>query len=675
MLYYSFFNRDISWLSFNERVLMEAASPSVPLMERLKFLAIFSSNLDEFFRVRIPALQSLRKLNKKDNQQTEIQARITEIVNRQQEKFGNLLEQQIIPSLKTRGIHIVYNESIPDIVVPKAIAYFFHTIASFIKVTYLDRSKDFFPENNQLYIAVTLQENDQSRIAFVNIPSDETGRFFISTSADVTYVLFIDDIIAYCIEYIFPNSLVSGAYRVKITRDAELELMDEFDGDISEKIEQQIKKRDYGKATRFLYSPDLPHAITRELVNTFNLRDANVIQGGNYHNLKDFITLPLLSPSLHYQPQPALENTYPEGKLLLRHIDERDLIIHTPYFSYETVLRFFNEAALSEEVEEIYTTLYRVASDSKIVNALISAAHNGKKVTVFVELKARFDEANNIKWGKKMKAAGIRVIYSIPGLKVHAKIALLKRRGGNEKLFTGLFATGNLNESTAKFYTDHILLTSDGNLLEELEKLFGFLSRHKKKEIIKTIEFKHLLVSQFNLQQKFIDLIDSEIKNAQSHLPASITIKLNNLEEKTLITKLYEASNAGVRISLLVRSVCCIIPGVRGMSENISVKRIVDRYLEHGRVFIFHNNGDPLIFMGSSDWMNRNIYRRIEVCFPVLDPALKEEIQAIVDIQLRDNIQAVVLNRDLENVYISTENGYVRSQQEIYRYCAQKKTK
>jgi polyphosphate kinase len=662
---FSFYNRDLSWLSFNERVMMEAASPHVPLMERLKFLSIFSSNLDEFYRVRIPAIQSIYSLNKKVKHESNLLPSITATINDQQEKFGQLLEGTILPQLKSNGIYIVYNEPIPDAVLNDAVSYFFNTIASFIKITYIDKADEYFPANNQLNIVVCLRESGKSTIALVNVPSDDIGRFFITKKDDAVYVVFIDDIIEQCLDAIFSKKSVIGSYRIKVTRDAELELMDEFEGDISEKIEQQIHKREFGHATRFLYSPQTPESVINQLLGSLDLKHANLIRGGNYHNLKDFITLPRFYPELHYPSTQPLNHTYPGS--LLQEIEERDIMIHTPYYTYDTVLRFFNEAAIRDDVEEIYTTLYRVASDSKIVNALISAAHNGKKVTVFVELKARFDEANNIKWGKRMKAAGIKVIYSIPGLKVHAKIALIKRKHEQYPLL-GLLATGNLNESTAKFYTDHILLTSKAGLLTELEMLFEFLSQQKKKQIKREIEFRHLLVSQFNLQKKFLSLIDNEIANAKKGLPASITIKLNNLEEKVLINRLYEASEAGVEINLIVRSVCCLVPGINGMSDNILVKRIVDRYLEHGRIFIFNNNGNNLVFMGSSDWMNRNIYRRIEVCFPVYDEELKSIVKDIVDIQLRDNVQAVVLNHNIENTFISADGIPVRSQKEIAAY-------
>ena len=664
---FSFFNRDISWLSFNERVLMEAASESVPLLERLKFLSIFSSNLDEFFRVRVAAIQSLNKIDKKKNKL--IIANINDIVYAQQEIFGTLLEDKIIPQLKNERIHIVYNDPMPEIIQQQVIDYFLHHLAAFIKIIYLKAGPSFFPENNKLYFVVALEGKKKEDIAFVNIPSDVTGRFYHVKKGDEQYVVFIDDIMRLCLPYIFPGRHIIGSYAIKVTRDAELDLEDEFEGDISDKIEVQLGKRDRGIATRFLYEPGLPDGIMKKLISAFNLKNANMIAGGNYHNLKDLISLPLKQANLLYPENTALEFMLNNQRSLLDEMNERDIMLHTPFYSYNTVLRFFNEASIDADVEEIYTTLYRVASDSKIVNALISAAINGKNVTVFVELKARFDEANNIKWGKRMKAAGIKVIYSIPGLKVHAKIALLKRKKNN---YSGLLATGNLNEGTTQFYTDHILLTANPALLNDLRNLFRFLAHPKKSDLAGQIIFEHLLVSQFNLQSAFLSLIDTEIQNKKNGLPASIIIKMNNLEEKVLISKLYEASNAGVTISLIVRSVCSLIPGIPGMSENITIKRIVDRYLEHGRIFIFHNGGDEKIFMGSSDWMNRNIYRRIEVCFPVFDEELKKELREIVDIQLKDTISAVELNSRLENSIIKEKGSNIRSQQEIMKYLKEK---
>ena len=359
--------------------------------------------------------------------------------------------------------------------------------------------------------------------------------------------------------------------------------------------------------------------------------------------------------------------TFRKDITLHQQIIENDLLINPPYQSYDSVLRFFNEAATDELTTEIYTTLYRVASDSKIVNALITAAKNGKKVTVLVELKARFDEANNIKWAKKMKAAGVEIIYSVTALKVHAKVALVKRKQGIRIQYTGLFATGNFNETTANFYTDHILMTAHQGMLRELELLFLFLARREKPSNPNLIKFNHLLVAQFNLQTKFLELIQREIEFANLGQPAAITIKLNNLEEAVMINKLYEAANAGVKINLIIRGICRLVP-----TENITIRRIVDRYLEHGRIFLFHNNGNEEMFLGSADWMSRNIYRRIEVCFPIFNTAIKAEIKEILSLQLKDNVQAVLIDEEMSNIPVPVEGDLVQSQYAIYQYLKNK---
>jgi polyphosphate kinase len=389
------------------------------------------------------------------------------------------------------------------------------------------------------------------------------------------------------------------------------------------------------------------------LVKVLGLKGVILMEGGCYHNLKDLASLPVHRDALEYPKWPAVPYAITEPSLL-QEVAQKDVIINTPYQSYDTVLRFFNEASVNKDVEEIYVTVYRVASDSKIANALMSAACNGKKVTVIVELKARFDESNNIKWSKKLSEAGVTIIHSVPSLKVHAKIALVKFRKGHDIKAIGLLATGNLNESTARFYTDHILLTAHTGMMKELREVFRFLGKKKKPDPgeAKFYKFKHLLVAQFNLRDTFIELIDREIYNQKNGLAARITIKLNNLEEEVLINKLYEASAAGVKIDLIVRGICRLVPGIKGVSGTITVKRIIDRYLEHGRVFIFHNNGNEEVYLGSADWMNRNIYRRIEVCFPVYNEQIKKELQRLVLLQLKD----------------SNEPGEARSQQKIYEY-------
>ena len=681
MAKYSFFNRDLSWLSFNERVLREAANTHVPLLERISFLSIYSSNLDEFYRVRVPALMALHKLYKKDNieedQKKEYADVISEVrntINKQLEEYGRILTEAVLPELRKEGIHLLYNEPLPEAVCSIASTYFYAEVLAFLQPVHIKSGHSFFPENNKLYLAVLAQtKGGEEQVIIVNIPSDKLPRFHTVETEREVHILFLDDIIKAFIPDIFPTLVIKGTYSFKITRDAEMELEDEYSGDIADKIEKQVQKRDLGLATRFLYDPKLPLKWAENIIVSSGVGNAIIVEGGVYHNLKDFSSLPVKRRDLLYAKLPVIEPMSCRDKeLLLEQLIKKDILIHTPYQSYNTVLRFFNEAAIDESVAEISVTLYRVARDSRIVNALISAARNGKKVTVFVELKARFDEVNNLKWSKRMKEAGIRLIYSIPGLKVHAKVALVKKVVGGVTSYLGLMATGNLNESTARFYTDHVLLTSNQVLMNELEQLFQFLGKRERPTKNTSLTFQHLLVAQFNLQARFIELIDREIEHAQAGKPASIIIKLNNLEERVLIRKLYEASKAGVVVRLIVRTICCLIPGVTGMSENISIKRIVDRYLEHGRIFSFHNDGKNEVYMGSADWMNRNIYRRIEVCFPVYNEELKAEMLDLLDIQWRDSIQAVWINDSLQNVSIPPSEEPVQSQLAIHHYLSKK---
>lgn len=677
---YSFFDRDMSWLTFNYRVLEEAAREETPLLERIAFLSIYCSNLDEFYRVRFPVLVKLL---------TQISSRL----NSQLEHFGQLFTGRILPALTANGIRFIYSEPIPSLVQATTQNYFFTQVLAFLQPAYLTHENDsFFPENDKLYfLVVTSGSKTGEQLVVLNIPSDSLPRFYETTVDNTRYIVFLDDIIRENMSFIFPGTTISGIYSFKITRNAELDLEDEYQGDIAEKIEKKLAKRESGLATRFLHEPGIPLRSLEVLVQRLKLDRASLVSGGRYHNMRDLSGFPVKDRTMSYIPWPALRQKENEHPSLLQAVMEKDRLLHAPYESYDPVLRFFNEAAIGPGVEEIYLTMYRVARDSRIVHALISASRNGKKVTVFVELKARFDEANNLRWARKMKEAGVKIIYSIPTLKVHAKIGLVKKNVAGRVHYAGLLATGNLNENTARLYTDHILLTGQHDLMRELELLFIFLSKRKDPRKTEKIAFQHLLVAQFNLRERFIALIDREIAYARQGAPAHITIKMNNLEEEVLIGKLYEAAQAGVRIQLLVRGICCCIPGVSGLSENISIKRIVDRYLEHGRVFIFHNNGQEEIFLGSSDWMNRNIYRRIEVCFPIHEPALKEEIRTIIRLQLADTVAAVVIDAHSENVAIDPEftpegraftlpratmsaapdtEPPIRSQEAIYQYLA-----
>ncbi|WP_134088054.1 polyphosphate kinase 1 [Olivibacter sp. XZL3] len=657
-------SRDLSWLSFNGRVLEEAAKEDVPLLERLKFLAIYSSNLDEFYRVRIPVLMALKQLKKQDAVPNKLikkglLKKTKKIIESQQAYFGTILKDAIIPALNNQNIRLIYNEAIPEIIKEETNRFFFDTIAAFIEIHYPERT-DFFPKNNQLYLAAGFADHDNT-LALVNIPSDEVPRFFRVTVEDIDYIVLIDDIIRAHLPYIFTNT-PTCIFSFKVTRDAELDLQDEFSGDLANEIEKLLNLRDYGMATRLLYQPGVPKLVLNRLIACLQLEHANHIEGGVYHNLRDFFSFPIKNPQLEYTKLPVKEICYRQRNLF-EEIKQRDLLLHTPYNSYNTILRFFNEAVLNPAVEEIYITLYRVATNSQIVHALISAAKNGKKVTVFVELKARFDEANNIKWAKRMESAGVKIIYSDPKLKVHAKVSLIKLRSENEHSLLALLSTGNFNENTAKTYTDHSLLTASPAITKETAQLFDYLSGPNFGKECPSLLFHHLLVARFNLHAVFIDRIDNEIRQALNGEAAGIILKVNNLEEETLIYKLYEASQAGVKIDLIVRGICRIRPGLPGVSENIRVLRIVDRYLEHGRIFIFHNGGNEQLFLGSADWMDRNIYRRIEVCFPIYDELLKDQIKDIIALQLEDNTAAVQLDQDGNNIALAGET--IRSQEKI----------
>lgn len=668
-----FFDRDLSWLTFNGRVLNEASKADVPLFEKIKFLSIYSSNLDEFYRVRMPVLLALAKLSKKEKNNITIENdlldKANQIIYKQQQEYGDILRETIKPQLQENNINFVYGVNVPKELETEVRKYFVSQVLAFLQPVNLATSKSlFFPKNNELYFLITLAKGNKEEAVVLNIPSNNLPRFYKINKGDEAFVLFLDDIIRNNFDTLFKNEEIKSCFSFKITRTAEIDLKDEYAGDLAKQIEKQLTKRDFGLATRFLYQPGVPEETMSLLGDQLNLQNSTLVEGGRYHNLKDLASFPINIPTLSIQSWPKID--YPplvKGKSLTDHILEGDILINPPYQSYNSILRFFNEAATAVDVEEIYVTLYRVASDSKIVNALISAAKNGKKVFVLVELKARFDEANNIKWANKMNDAGVDIIYSVTALKVHAKIALVKKRAGLRIVYTGLFSTGNFNETTANFYTDHVLMTAHQGMLREMELVFMFLAKRVKPSNPDLIKFNYLLVAQFNLQQRFIELIDREIECAKAGKEASIIIKLNNLEEKVLITKLYEASQAGVKIELIIRGICRLIPTVIGVSENISVHRIVDRYLEHGRIFVFNNAGNEEIYMGSADWMNRNIYRRIEVCFPILSENIKQQIKQFLSLQLADNVKAVMLNEEMVNVPIVTKNKPLQSQYRIYQ--------
>jgi polyphosphate kinase len=685
---YSFLNRDLSWLSFNYRVLMEAMDETVPLYSRISFLSIFSSNLDEFFRVRMPAIFAFtsikgKKTNLRDEYPRDLALQVHTEVKQQLEEYGRILTQQILPALKQNHICLYYGNMILPEHEETIREYFLSRVLSFLQPVMLrkENQQDVFLENNALYFVADIEPTDKPgthQYALLNIPSANLPRFFqLPSIGDDHYIVFLDDVIRENLQEVFPGFIVHGAWSIKLTRDAEMVLEDEFTGDIAEKIEKQLEKRDVGHSTRFLYDHIMPNEMKDFLQEYFTLREEEMADGGRYHNLRDLGSLPdPTKGKLKYTDWPAISHPgFDNHRSVFITIAEKERLLHLPYHSYNTILRFFNETAIDPYVKEIYVTLYRVAADSHIANALISAARNGKKVTVCVELKARFDEANNLRWSKKMKAAGIKIINSLPGLKVHAKVALIKRYEKDKWQNYSLMATGNFNEATGRFYTDHVFFTGSTEFSRDLQLLFDYLLAHKYVSKGHHVPFKHILVSQFNMISRFNELIDREIRHAKKGYAANIIIKVNNLQEREMISRLYDASRAGVKVQLLVRSICCLAPGIEGMSENIRVHRIVDRYLEHARIFVFHNDGNPEYYLGSADWMNRNLHSRIEVCFPLYDKKLCDEIGHILQLELSDCLKAVLLKSNVatgsaenERIVCADAQPPVASQEAIYKY-------
>jgi len=656
------YDRDLSWLTFNYRVLCMAKDERVPLYERIRFLSIFSSNLDEFFRVRMPAVLAVNRLLQQDPNAAggepvspDTLPAIQREIDRQQQEFGQILTGTLLPELNRQQVHLYYKETIPPVHHAFIREYFLNRVLAYLQPVWLHRKQHFFLENNTLYLVITLTPNEnreKEEYAVVNIPSNQLPRFIeLEPVEGMYYIATLDDVIRQNIAFLFPNHTIAGCYSIKITRDAEADL-NELKGDVLEQVETMIRKRELGIPTRFLYDASMPQPTLQYLLAYFNIQPGEPVQGGRYHNLKDLADLPMpvKAPGLSYAKLPAGRLPMVEkADRIWDIVMQQDILLHVPYQRYDPILRFFNEAAADPDVKEIFITLYRIASGSLIANALISAARNGKQVTVFVELKARFDEENNIRWSKKMKEAGVKIVYSIPGLKVHAKTALVKRKRGYQWDYIGLMSTGNFNESTARFYTDHVLITAHPGITQELELLFLYLQTREQPAEYRFINFRHLLVAQFNLVARFTELIDREIANARTGKKAAITIKLNNLQEKQMIGKLCEAAQAGVEVKLIVRSICCLQPN-QPESAGITVTRIVDRFLEHARVFIFHNDGQEEVYMGSADWMNRNLHRRIEVCFPLYDLQLQAQMKEIIRLQLADNTNAVLLDEHIRNV-------------------------
>ncbi len=682
MLPLPYTHRDISWLSFNHRVLQEAKDPAVPLLERLKFLAIYSSNLDEFFRIRVAGIRNLKKLGKKTKAQLDFDPRellreIHRIVNQQQAEVSQIFGEQIVPELRKQHIHILRRLDLNAEQQRFVENYFHNNLLPFVMpVLLIKRRIRPFLANAHLYLAVHLRQKKkpmmESEYALVAIPSDQLPRFItLPSSTDRHDLILLDDIVRHSVSWLFPGYDIQDTYSIKLTRDAELYIDDEYSGDLVQKIKSSLQKRQVGPASRFVYDREMPAFLLTHLQEMFELGKNDILPEGRYHNNFDFFKFPdfgmihLKNKPLPPLPHPTMHE--PEDPFSI--ISAKDQLLHFPYQSYQGVVHYFEIAAQDPAVTHIKVILYRVAKQSRILESLMLAVQRGKQVSVFVEIKARFDEATNLEWGERLEKAGVRVHYSFPGVKVHSKLALVRRMEEGQPHLYSYLSTGNFHEDTSKIYSDFGLFTADPRMAAEVSNVFTFLENIKPPQD----EFEHLLVGKFNLRPALYKLIDREIDAAKRDRPAHMILKFNSLEDKDIIAKLYEASQAGVKIQLIVRGICCLVPGLKGVSENIEVMSIVDRFLEHARVFVFHNGGDERIFLSSADWMERNLSNRIETTFPVYDADLKKEIRDILDLQLHDNVKARIVDAQDRNAYRRNNTDIpVRAQLETYFYLKRK---
>ncbi len=676
--HFPYIHRDLSWLSFNYRVLQEAKDPAVPLFERIKFLAIYSNNLDEFFRVRVASHRNLLRVGKKtkrklDYNPKEIIKEILRIVNAQQLEFSHIFENQIIPELHKHDIHLLRRLDLNEEQQEFCRNFFNDHMLPFVQPVLLVKGKIRpFLNNASLYLTVLLQDKEKPdaphEYALVKVPSDHLPRFILLPSVPPRHdIIMLDDIVRHSLSMMFPGYHILDTYSIKLTRDAELYIDDEFSGDLIAKIKTSLAKRHVGPPSRFVYDREMPRELLEFLMETFGLEKYDLLEEGRYHNNFDFFQFPDFGMQhLKYPPLPPI----PYGPLehtpdIFEGIRERDHLINVPYHSYDSVVRLFEDAARDPRVTHIKIIQYRVARKSRIMQALMDAVKAGKQVFTFIEVKARFDEEANLRWGEKLERAGVNVSYSFPGVKVHAKIALIRREEEDGPRLYAYFSTGNFHEETAKVYSDIGLFTADKRLCSEAARLFAYLETQKVPEQ----PFRHLLVGQFNLRKKLLALIEREIQHAAAGRPAHIVLKLNSLQDEVMIKKLYQASQAGVKIELIVRGICSLVPGVPGISENIKAISIVDRFLEHSRVFIFHNDGQEDIFLSSADWMVRNLSYRIETAVPVYDPELRKQIKDLIHYQLHDNVKARILDAEQSNTYHQDGSDLaIRSQVESYYY-------
>lgn len=679
----SYIDREKSWLTFNARVLQEANDENVPLLDRMRFLGIFSNNLDEFFRVRYAAIRRLSLENQETERILGVKAdlllkEITEIVIKQQTESLRILNE-IERKLEDENIYIVSENQISETQKQYIHDFFIQKVSPAV-VTIMLNDLEQFPvlKDTSGYLAIKLTMNKPSkadakkqeiRYAVVEIPNTINRFVVLPSDSEKNYIILLDDVIRYNLNAIFNifDYKSIEAHMIKITRDAQLEFDSDLNKSLIEKISSSVKERRVGEPVRFVYDQDIDKDTLKFFLKGMKIDSSDsVIPGGRYHNRRDYMSFPNLGRfDLLYKENPPLPipGLSLEGSILEK-IKKKDYLLYAPYQSFSYIIKFLREAALDPKVVSIKITLYRLAKNSQIVSSLINAAKNGKKVTVQIELQARFDEESNISYSEQMQTEGIELIFGVKGLKVHSKICLIERIEESKICRYGFISTGNFNENSAKVYTDVTLFTSKSEILKDAAKVFDFFDVNYRVH-----RYKHLIVSPHYTRSRFAKLIEREIQNAISGKAAFIKLKMNSLSDFKFIDKLYEASNAGVKIKLIIRGICCIIPGVKGMSENIEAISIVDNYLEHSRIYIFGNNGNPEVFISSADFMTRNLDSRVEVTCPIYDQDIKNELMETFEIGWKANVKARLQSDDLLNLYRKRgDEPTFRAQLEMYRY-------
>ncbi len=671
-----YLERDISWMYFNEQILQEATRPHVPLLERLSFLGIYSNNLDEFFRVRMASQSRIAECaDRAAVRESEHAKKIIKQIGKLNAHYAKAYAQaveQVTEELKRENICLVDDTEVTPEQLEFIRSYFRERLSGFIVPVWFSAIKWLDYENDEnIYLAVKVSRTEPKPVAdyaFLEVPVGPCGRFVrLPDHEGRSYLMYLDDVVRCCLPLVFEGLGFTSfeAYTFKFTRDAEMEIDNDLRTGILQKISKGVKSRKRGEPLRVLYDARIPKDLLKRVLRKLDLDSLDtVLASGRYQNHKDFMRFPDCGRAdLRYPTwTPILKRELDGPASLLDRIRQKDRFIHVPYHNFDSFIRILQEAAVSKEVESIKITLYRLARESKVVRALIGAARNGKKVTVVIELLARFDEASNINWSKRMQEAGIKVIFGVEGLKVHSKIVHIGMKRGAD---IACISTGNFHEGNARTYTDCMLMTASRRLVKDVDSVFGFIERPYT-----PVRFKELLVSPNEMKNRFVALINNEIKNRKSGKPAYIKIKINHITDPVMVEKLYEASCAGVDIDLLVRGNCSLVPGIPGVSDHIRIAGIIDRYLEHSRIFVFAAGGEERVFIGSADWMPRNLDNRVEVVTPVYDPEVKEEMKRIVDFGLRDTLQARIVDGEGKNLFKQPDEGGqpFRSQEALYEY-------